>query len=420
MEQQTTKTGQLRRVGILLELPARYRLWRLQHWRMIAHDLLNPAAQPEHSHKVHLEAVINWLTRAQDRRNEMPDAGGVSAGWSFEDGWLPSYPETSGYIVETFIAASRVLNHPELLDRAGRILDWELSIQLPDGAFPGHFGEPGSRPVIFNTAQIMHGMVAGYLELGRQECLESAIQAAYWLINQQDADGCWRRSVHNDIPHTYNTRSAWALLRTGLLAGETVFVNAAIRNLRWAFNQVTPSGWFRENAFQTGEHPFTHTIAYAMRGFLEAGVLVNHEQWIEAAARAARALALAQRQNGWLAGEFADEWRATGNYCCLTGVAQITLIWQRLHQLGTDGAWQLHINRALSYLKRNHRLIGSSDPEDGGVAGSAPFWGRYSRFEYPNWAAKFFADTLLMELSDQVVPAVITARISPTEALVDG
>jgi hypothetical protein len=27
-------------------------------------------------------------------------AGGVSAGWSFEDGWLPEYPETAGYIIE--------------------------------------------------------------------------------------------------------------------------------------------------------------------------------------------------------------------------------------------------------------------------------------------------------------------------------
>jgi len=414
MEQKTNKMRKSYGLGSLLGLPVRYRLWRPQHWRMIADDLLRPAAQPEYSHSKHLEAAIGWLTRAQDRRDGMSDAGGISAGWSFEDGWLPSYPETSGYIVETFIAASRTLEHPELLSRARRILDWELSIQLPDGSFPGHFGEAGSRPVIFNTAQIMHGMVAGYLELGREECLESAIRAARWLVDQQDTDGCWRRSVHNGIPHTYNTRSAWALLRTGLLAGEAALTDAANRNLEWAFNQVMPSGWFRENAFETGAHPFTHTIAYAMRGFLEAGVLTGREQWIEVAARAAQALAQAQRDDGGLAGEFADDWRPTGNYCCLTGVAQVILIWQRLHQIRAEGDWQPHINKALSYLKRNHRLIGSGGPEDGGIAGSTPFWGRYSRFEYPNWATKFFADALLMEVSDQVVPTVITARTNQT------
>jgi hypothetical protein len=42
----------------------------------------------------------------------------------------------------------------------------------------------------------------------------------------------------------------------------------------------------------------------------------------------------------------------------------------------------------------------------GGIAGSLPIWGDYSRFEYPNWAAKFFADALLMDLTDAVVPPV--------------
>jgi len=80
---------------------------------------------------------------------------------------LPCYPETSGYIIETFLAAEKILNNPELKDRSGRIVDWELSIQNTDGSFPGHFGEAGSKPVIFNTGQIMHGMIAGYLYFQR-------------------------------------------------------------------------------------------------------------------------------------------------------------------------------------------------------------------------------------------------------------
>jgi len=27
-----------------------------------------------------------------------------------------------------------------------------------------------------------------------------------------------------------------------------------------------------------------------------------------------------------------------------------------------------------------------------------PIWGGYSRFEYPNWAPKFFADALILDL----------------------
>jgi hypothetical protein len=55
------------------------------------------------------------------------DAGGVSAGWSFEDGWLPGYPETTGYIIETFIDAAKALKRPDLIGRASRMIDWELS-----------------------------------------------------------------------------------------------------------------------------------------------------------------------------------------------------------------------------------------------------------------------------------------------------
>lgn len=393
----------------LLSLPMRYRPWYPQHLHLIGADVLSASSQPVQENGVHLSAAIDWLCRAQDLRNGQADAGGVSAGWSFEDGWLPSYPETSGYIAETFLAASRVLERVELVDRAGRILDWELSIQNQDGSFPGHFGEAGSQPVIFNTGQIMHGMVAGYQELGREECLKAAVRAGYWMLDKQDDDGCWRRSVHNGIPHTYNTRAAWALMRTGLLSSEQTLVDGAVKNMEWALSQATGSGWFRQNAFKTGEAPFTHTIAYAMRGLIEGGVLVDRPDFIQATAKAARALAAAQRDDGWLTGQFDDHWQPVGSYSCLTGVAQVAGNWQRLEHIGIDGDWQGPIDRAITFMKRNQRILSNNEPQDGGTAGSTPIWGRYSRFEFPNWAAKFFADLLLMEMSEEVVPPLIVA-----------
>ncbi len=100
----------------LLALPFRYRPWRPRHMRLILNDITAPT-QPEFDHATHLAGVIDWLCRAQDIRDGHPDAGGVSAGWSFEDGWLPSYPETTGYIIETFLAASKVLERPDLEKR---------------------------------------------------------------------------------------------------------------------------------------------------------------------------------------------------------------------------------------------------------------------------------------------------------------
>ena len=48
----------------------------------------------------------------------------------------------------------------------------------------------------------------------------------------------------------------------------------------------------------------------------------------------------------------------------------------------------------------------------GAVAGSAPIWGRYSMFEFPNWAAKFFADAVMMDLADIAIPPVPSASKS--------
>jgi hypothetical protein len=387
-------------------LPFRYRPWQPGHARLIVGDLFKRASESRQEHEVHLRGAIDWLCRAQDVRNEESDAGGVSAGWSFEDGWLPSYPETTGYIIETFLAAADVLERPELIERAGSMIDWELSIQLPDGAFPGHFGEAGSQPVIFNTGQIMHGMVAGYTQLGREECLEAAVRAGHWLGQQQDDDGCWRRFEHNNVPHVYNTRATWALLATGLLAGDAEMVASAKLNLEWALTQQTANGWFTSNAFTPERSPFTHTIAYAIRGFMESGVLLGEDRYLQAAVTAARAMANVQRQDGWLAGTYKDGWVADAGYCCLTGLAQMSLNWIRLAQITGEDSFRDRARVGLDYLKTTQKLAAPDAAVRGGIAGSSPIWGDYSRFEYPNWAAKFFSDALMMDMTDTSVPPV--------------
>lgn len=392
----------------LARVPLRYKPWRPRHLSLIWDSLRGASCVPL-SHAAHLASAVDWLCRAQDVRDGHPDAGGVSAGWSFEDGWLPSYPETTGYIIETMLAGAKVLQRPELVARAGRMIDWELSIQLPDGAFPGHFGEPGSRPVIFNTGQIMHGMVAGYTQLQRNDCLAAAVRAGHWLVDQQDNDGCWRKFEHNDTPHVYNTRATWPLLATGLIADEPRLVRAARKNLDWALTQQTSCGWFMTNAFVPSRSPFTHTIAYAIRGFLESGVLLGEQRYLDAALRAGRGVAGVQRPDGWLAGTYGDGWVADAKYACLTGVAQMSLNWTRLAQATGAAELRQSARSALTYLKANHRLVHLDPAVRGGIAGSAPIWGDYSRFEYPNWAAKFFADALMMDMADIAVPPVPVA-----------
>src|SRR5262245_34594310 len=64
---------------------------------------------------------LNWLARAQD--NSATNDGGVARHYSLVSGWGPSYPESTGYIIPTLIAAGQsglVGNHGSLLDRSRR------------------------------------------------------------------------------------------------------------------------------------------------------------------------------------------------------------------------------------------------------------------------------------------------------------
>jgi len=52
-----------------------------------------------YSDKEHLQAAMEWLCRTQD----VTGCGGISAGYSFYEGWRPPYPETTGYTIPTFL-----------------------------------------------------------------------------------------------------------------------------------------------------------------------------------------------------------------------------------------------------------------------------------------------------------------------------
>src|SRR6266545_2731755 len=95
----------------------------------------------------HVTEAAQWLLRAQQAT---PDEG-VSGAYSFEDGWVASYPETTGYIIPTLLAVAEYSGDARYRDRALAMADWELGIQYPEGGFPGHFVDRQNPPIVFNT-----------------------------------------------------------------------------------------------------------------------------------------------------------------------------------------------------------------------------------------------------------------------------
>src|SRR5947208_12912285 len=131
------------------------RLLRPSHAVMVWRDVLGREAKPDDSRQ-HLQATMGWLCRAQDRGG----GGGVSAGYSLLRGWLPPYPETTGYIIPTFFDYAHRTANAEFYARAVRMADWELQVQLPSGAIQaGFYRGNGSKrpPAVFNTGQVVLG-----------------------------------------------------------------------------------------------------------------------------------------------------------------------------------------------------------------------------------------------------------------------
>jgi hypothetical protein len=370
------------------------RLHRGEALRLLARDAIG-RRRPTLDNRVHLEEAAAWILRAQ---TASPDDG-VSAGYSFEDGWLASYPETTGYIIPTLLAYAEYSGDGEYARRALEMADWLLTVQLTGGGFPGHFVDRENPPVVFNTGQIIFGLLAAHEQSKDARFLDAAVRAGTWLASVQDPDGAWRRFDYRQAVHVYNTRTAWAMVELGLAVDDRVVLGAAERHLDWALSQQEADGWFRSCAFDPSEDPFLHTIAYTTQGLLEAGIRRERPDWMSAAERGCGAVLAQVDDGGSIPGAFGPRWRPTARYSCLTGDAQMAAQWLRLFDIGGDGRWARGARRTLDFLKSLHDCRSRNLAVRGAVKGSHPIWGRYLFGTYPNWAAKFFMDALLFDES---------------------
>ena len=127
-------------------------------------------------------------------------------------------------------------------------------------------------------------------------------------------------------------------------------------------------------------------------------MILKEPRYIEAARRAADALLANQESDGSLAGRFNSQWAPIGHWSCLTGDAQTSIVWLRLFQLTGDSKYLNGARCMNRYLMNTQNLISTDSGIRGGIKGSHPIWGEYAPYEFLNWAAKFFADALMLEL----------------------
>lgn len=339
-----------------------------------------------------LHDAVNWLCRAQDSR---PDDG-MSEGYHLIHGWMPSYPETTGYIIETLCDYSKLSNDTSLKDRALRMADWLVSIQYKDGSIPDSYFK---KKMVFDTGQVLFGFVRAFEETGKHRYREAALKAGRWLIDVQAQDGAWRKFAVGEIPHTYYARVAWSLTRLHHITGDDQYKEYCRKNIEWVLSQQQNTGWFNNASFTQAKHvrPYTHTIAYTIRGILESGMYLQRNDFIDAARKAMDGLLGVLPDNGGIYGSYDKNWQGDSRFSCLTGNAQLAIIFFKLYQL-TDMEQYLDAGRKINnYMLSKQELRISNKDVFGAIAGSRPIWGGYIHFMYPNWATKFFIDSLILE-----------------------
>jgi hypothetical protein len=348
-----------------------------------------------------LNAAIGWLLRAQAAT---PDDG-VSLGYfplHEAEGWRPSYPETTGYIITTLVRAAQALSRPELLTHAMAMGDWEISVQMDSGAVQGGPLVPKDKrtAAAFNTGMVLDGLCSLYEATGEARFLEAASRAGQFLQRDVDEAGFFQTNgafVSGSTVKTYTCLCAWAMLRLARLAHMPALETAALRVVEAALRKQAPNGWYADNCLNRVHVPLTHTIGYTVQGILEVGLLAGREDFVASARKAAAAALAAQRGDGFLPGRLDSTWRGATNSVCLTGSVQLAVAGFRLAGVSGDRALAELAHSVLRFVAATQRLEGDNPALIGGIAGSYPFLGGYMTAGFPNWATKYFIDALLAE-----------------------
>lgn len=380
----------------LAVLLARDRLrWGPRYGRL--HDNLDPVQ--------HLRAAADWLVRAQDAGSDR----GVSYGAVFGEGFQESYPETTGYIIPTFLELARQWGEPSYRSRAMEMGDWEIAIQMDSGAVMGGKFNANPTPAVFNTGQVLLGWAALVRETGERRYLDAARRASEWLIRIQEPSGNWTagNSAFAKADATlYNVKAAWGLCEAGKAGVGEEAVAAAVRNAEYCLSRQSANGWFADCCLDDPTKPLLHTIAYTMQGLMGIGRLVGEPRYFRAAEKTARSLIGLMDAEGYIPGQIDASFHGQCSWCCLTGIAQTSIVWSELYALTGDEAFRTARRTANRYLMRRHNLTDADPAIRGGVFGSWPVWGEYGPLMVLNWAAKFFIDALLLEIQqDQTAAA---------------
>jgi hypothetical protein len=335
---------------------------------------------------------LGWLCRSQDRVG----SGGVGCYELYR--WTAGYPEVTGYIIPTFWDWAHRLDREDLAVRAVRMADWELRVQRPDGAFEGGYEGDGHPPVVFNTGQVIRGLLRSAAETGDPRYTDAAVRAGDWIVANQDEDGSWTAANFKGMKRVYDSYVSAALARLAQVTGDASYARAAARNCDFVLGRQRSNGWFElcDNNPRFNDAPLTHTICYTVDGLLETGELLEEERYVAAATLTADRLLEIVEASPAVPARLDEHWEPRARYVCVTGAAQLGVILMKLHLRTGEARYELAARALTEFLSGVQRVGGLGNEHRGALPGSYPVWGFYCPLKLPSWATKYMLDLMLL------------------------
>lgn len=355
-----------------------------------------------YNNRKHIQSSVGWLSKAQDEGVD----GGVSAWYGIFSGWSEPYIETTGYIISTFLETYHLLKDKIYLDRAIKMADFLVSVQLEIGGYKTYLNSNNKKdlPTIFNTGQDLIGMVDIYNETGNIKYLQSLTKAADFLCMNINKDGAWKKYSYDGKGHSYDSRVSYALIKAYKVTKNKKYKQGALLGLNWAMRQQQLNGWFKNAQLPPPNPivPYTHTISYTIEGLLCSGILLNDSKLINSSKKAADAILDYYSEKGFIPGTFDSKWSSDDKYTCVTGDAQISVVWSILYLLTGQSKYLNASEKINEYLKSLNCVDSKNNNIRGSMPGSYPIYGDlirgqgYCRLSLINWAVKFFTDAILL------------------------
>lgn len=333
---------------------------------------------------------LDWIKHSQNTVG----SGGVGCYEFYR--WTKGYPEVTGYIIPTFWDAYHLYGNEDYKNRAIKMAEWELNLQKPEGGWEGFYEGDGQPPVVFNSGQVLRGLIRTYKETNEQKYLDAAIKGANWIVNTQDEDGSWTSTNFKQMKRVYDTYVTAPLAELYTITHDERYKESCIKNCDFVLRHQHQNGWFElcDNTLLNNEAPVTHTISYTIDGLIETGLHLKIDKYIKAGKLAADELMHKAEILPVLPARLDKDWKKRANYVCNTGNAQLGIILMRLYEITGEARYMNTALKLADFLAYVQNLNSVGKDRTGGITGSYPIWGMYCPLKYPSWASKYYTDLL--------------------------